>query len=219
MTATKHTHRTSGQVLTHDHPGGDRHHTYFEHHEDGVHITCDHGGPGAPDDGDYHGELEAPGQEDWAGQDFTGPGEITVPAHLIKLADGERVTTIYDLPGTAPILAIGITTRGSLLYGVRAGKGWAFEPQWIGRVSEPVSALQDTLEQVGAEQSVIDRQTHPGSLRQALRAELTSGDRTLAQMESRYPNLARRVLIGELAAMRDDGEVEFTGPRYRLVKG
>jgi hypothetical protein len=42
---TRHTHRTSGQVLTHSHPGGDREHGYFEHHEDGVHITCDHGTP------------------------------------------------------------------------------------------------------------------------------------------------------------------------------
>jgi hypothetical protein len=135
MTTTRHTHRTSGQVLTHDHPGGDRDHTYFQHHEDGVHVTCDHGGPGAPDDGDYHGELEAPGQEDWNTPDW-------------------------------------------------AGKGF------------------------------------PSPLRKALRAELARRPgrmATLAELEIFHLDTERRVLIAELARMRDDGEVEFAGPRYRLV--
>lgn len=107
----RHTHRTSGQVLTHAHPGGDREHQYFEHHEDGVHITCDH-------------------DDDWAGTGYSSP------------------------------------------------------------------------------------------LRQALRAELArrSGQMaTLAELEIFHLGTERRVLIAELARMRDDGEVKFVGPRYKLL--
>jgi hypothetical protein len=156
--------------------------------------------------------------DDWAGNGFTGGGEITVPAEIIRLAEGERVTTIYDLPGSIPILAIGITTTGGLLFGVRAGKGWAFEPQWIGRIGVSASALQDVLEQVGTEQRVLDRQNYPSALRQALRDVLEHGSRTLRQIEAACPAIERPTLIAELARMRDDGEVEFTGPRYRLAK-
>ncbi len=201
-----HEHHYQGQTLRHSHPGGGRPHGYFEHHEDGVHVTCDH---------------EATG---WAGKKFTEPGEITVPAELIKLADGERVTATYNISGTTPILTIGVTTHGSLLYGVRAGKGWAFEPQWIGRCGL-LDGLQDTLAQVRAEQAQIDRGISPSpplqvSLRDALAEQLAGrGPMTLREVEAHFPYTDRSVLIDELARMRDDGEVEFWGPRYRLVKG
>jgi DNA-binding HxlR family transcriptional regulator len=155
---------------------------------------------------------------------FSVPGclvprsEITVRAELIKLAEGERVSTIYDVPGASPILAIGITTLGHLLYGVRAGKGWAFEPQWIGRIGSHPSQLQDVLEQIAAEQHVIDRPRYPSAMRLAMRDVLLEGPRTLAEIEAAYPSMERRAMIAELARMRDDGIVEFQGPRYKMIK-
>lgn len=165
-------------------------------------------------------EARQPADDAWAGHRFGTPaGEITVPCQMVELAEGERVCTIYDLPGTTPILAIGVTTEGSLLFGIRAGKDWKFEPQWIGRCGMRPSALQDTLEQVAAEQHVIDRQRYPSVLRLALRDFLLEGPRTLAEIEAAYPAMERRTLIGELARMRDDGFVIFEGPRYRLNPG
>ena len=163
-------------------------------------------------------EAQQPEQpaEGWAGNGFTaGAGEITVPCEFVAMAAGERVTTIYDLPGTSPILALGITTTGRLLYGVRAGQGWAFEPQWVGICGARPSQLQDVLEQVTAELHVIDRQNYPSTLREHLRKQLRlQTAATLADLETIFPATERRTLIGELARMRDDGEVRFQGPRY-----
>src|SRR5262252_793157 len=153
---------------------------------------------------------------DWAGNGFTaGGGEITIPCEFVALAAGERVTTIYDLPGTSPILALGITTTGRLLYGVRAGQGWAFEPQWVGICGARPSQLQDVLEQVTAELHVIDRQNYPSTLREHLRKQLRlQTAATLADLEAIFHSIPRGALIAELARMRDDGEIRFQGPRY-----
>jgi len=161
---------------------------------------------------------------DWAGNGFTaGGGEITVPVDMVKLDAGERVCTIYDLPGTSPILALGITTTGRLLYGVRAGRGWAMEPQWVGICGARPSQLQDVLEQVTAELGVIDRQNYPSTLRLMLRDAIRPfgfPGATLAEVQSAIPGgIDRRQVIGELARMRDDGFVIFEGPRYRLNPG
>ena len=139
-------------------------------------------------------------------------------ADPVALHEGERVSTMYDLPGTVPILTIGITTRGRLLYGTRAGKGWAFEPRWIGRVTGPAGALQDVLEHVQVDQHHIERQVYPSQLRQDLRTMLLNrGQAALAEIEPVFRAIARRDLISELARMRDDGEIRFEGARYRLV--
>jgi len=152
----------------------------------------------------------------WAGQRFGTPaGEITVPCQMLELREDERVCTIYDVPGSSPILAIGLTTLGHLLYGVRAGKGWAFEPQWVGRIGVAPSMIQDVLEQISAEQHVIDRQRYPSELRQRLRKQLRlQSVATLRGLEAVFREVERRTLIGELARMRDDGEVRFQGARY-----
>ena len=58
----------------------------------------------------------------------------------------------------------------------------------------------------------------PVSLREALRVQLADrGPMALRDVEAHFPYTERRSLIAELARMRDDGEVEFTGPRYKLV--
>ena len=173
--------------------------------------------------GDAAQQPEPPA-EDWAGNGFTvGGGEITVPCEFVALAAGERVCTIYDLPGTSPILALGITTTGRLLYGVRAGQGWAMEPQWVGICGARPSQLQDVLEQVTAELGVIDRQNYPSTLRLMLRDAIRPfgfPGATLAEVQSAIPGgIDRRQVIGELARMRDDGFVIFEGPRYRLNPG
>lgn len=60
----------------------------------------------------------------------------------------------------------------------------------------------------------------PGSypeLWQDLRAVLrNNGPLTISQVEGLFRGVPRRTLIAELAAMRDDGEVRFEGPRYVL---
>ena len=59
----------------------------------------------------------------------------------------------------------------------------------------------------------------PGELRLACREALQRAGRplTLAEMGIRVCCTDRRTLIAELAAMRDDGEVRFEGPRYVLA--
>lgn len=55
----------------------------------------------------------------------------------------------------------------------------------------------------------------PVPLREALREQLaTRSPMTLCDVEAHFPYTDRRALIDELAQMRDDGEVKFTGPRY-----
>src|SRR5215469_10258680 len=160
---------------------------------------------------------QQPGQPaEWAGYGFTaGAGEITIPCEFVKLEAGEGVCTFYDLPGTSPILALCITTSGRLMYGVRAGEGWAFEPQWVGICGARPSQLQDVLEQVTAELHVIDRQNYPSTLREHLRKQLRlQTAATLADLEAIFRSIPRGALIAELARMRDDGEIRFQGPRY-----
>lgn len=59
------------------------------------------------------------------------------------------------------------------------------------------------------------------ALRSRLRASLASDQAvfgfTLVEVEMRFPRDRRIQLIDELAAMRDDGEVIFNGPRYQLT--
>lgn len=197
----EHTHREAGQVLRHTHSGSDVAHGYFEHHEDGCHITCDH--QTAADEC----AICVPGQ--CPGEDCPGNRE---PA--------ERVTTGYVVPGTTPPLSVAVTDRGSVLIGERLGEPLGVN--WVTRIAGPagLAALQQVVEQASADQARIARTLHPSQLREDLRAALRElgGMGTLVQVQSRLQRIARHDLIAELARMRDDGEVEFTGPRYRLLE-
>ena len=163
-TADRHTHRTSGQVLTHAHPGGDREHQYFEHHEDGVHITCDHDQP-----------------VEWAGRTF---GQLS--------PDEKRQAAR------------------------QAGKQLEAK---LRSAADAISAVMDA-DWAGSGYSGPAAAPDPSPLRLALRAELArrAGQMaTLAELEILHLGTPRGALIAELARMRDDGEVEFTGPRYKLL--
>ena len=163
---------------------------------------------------------------DWAGCGFGGqpegrrcgihgdPTDAGRCAHCDGLlAEGETVTTAYDLPGTDPILALGITSLGGLLFGTRSMRG--AEARWAGRIVGTVASLQETLEHVRADLAVLDRQAHPSTLRALLRKQLRlQHAATLADLETIFHGVSRNVLIGELKLMRDDGEVRFQGARY-----
>ena len=136
----------------------------------------------------------------------------------------ERVTVQYDLPGTHPVLTVGISDQARVLIGERIGdsRNPRAGVNWITRLGDDASVdgLQQVLEQVRADQARIARQVHPSDLRKALRICLGNGprrERTLAEIEAVFLT-DRHDLIRELARMRDDGEVVFAGPRYRLTE-
>jgi hypothetical protein len=118
------------------------------------------------------------------------------------------------------VITVGISDQARVLIGERIGDSRA-GVNWITRLGDDssVDGLQQVLEQVRVEQARVARQVHPSDLRMALRAELAGRPGrwgTLAEIEAAFTT-DRLDLIRELARMRDDGEVEFTGPRYRLA--
>lgn len=137
----------------------------------------------------------------------------------------ERVTVQYDLPGTHPVITVGISDRARVLIGERIGD--SRDPRagvnWITRLGDDgsVDGLQQVLEQVRADQARIARQVYPSDLRTALRAELARRAgrlATLPELEILHTGTHRNDLIAELARMRDDGEVRFMGARYWLTE-